>query len=167
MSLEQHLQAVRGPPRVVAERCDLPFESCAPKRRDNVYSSVTLLGAVRDVFAIRRPIRLPIVPRSLGDLYRIAAADLLHPDVEFSAPIGTIGEVTAVGRPSSTDLQAVVERDAGESALPRRLGNLAQLVKVEARSEQQSASPEENREAQSPRPLRRMFRHTVVRHLDL
>ena len=82
---------------VVAERRDLPFESCTPKRRDNVYSSVTLLGTIGNVFSIRRPIRLPILTRSLGDLYRIAAADLLHPDVELPAAVRAVGDVSAVG----------------------------------------------------------------------
>src|SRR5215471_17299028 len=100
ISLKQHLQAIRGPLRVVAERCDLPFESYTPKSRDNVDSTVPFLGTIRDVFAIRRPVRLPMVPRTLGDLYRIAAADLLHPDVELPAAVRTVRDVPPVGRPT-------------------------------------------------------------------
>src|SRR5262249_22672621 len=96
---------------------DLPFEPCAPEGRDNVYSAVPLFGAIDDVFAIRRPLRLPMPPRSLSDLDRIAATDLLHPDVELSPAIRTVGDITAVARPSRPVLQAFVESNACERAL--------------------------------------------------
>ena len=68
---------------------------------------------------VRRPVRLPVLTRPFGDLHRIATADLLHPDVEFAATIGTVGEETAVWRPSGPNLQSVVKSNAPERPLHR------------------------------------------------
>jgi hypothetical protein len=50
------------------------FESCTPESRDNIDPTVSFLGTICDISAIRRPIRLPMVTGALGDLYRISAA---------------------------------------------------------------------------------------------
>src|SRR5947208_2336041 len=53
---------------------------------------------------------------SFRDLDRVAAADLLHPDVEFSAAIGAVSNEAPIRRPRGSNLQAVVKRDASEFA---------------------------------------------------
>jgi len=63
------------------------FEYRTPESRDNIDPTVSFLGTICDISAIRRPIRLPMVTGALGDLYRISAAYLLHPNIEFSTPI--------------------------------------------------------------------------------
>jgi hypothetical protein len=37
------------------------FESCTPESRDNIDPTVSFLGTICDISAIRRPIRLPMV----------------------------------------------------------------------------------------------------------
>jgi hypothetical protein len=78
-------------------RRDHVVEPCTPESWDNIYSTGAFLRTIHDVFAVRRPIRLPMVPRSLGDLHRIAAADLLHPDIEFPTAVRAVGDVSPVG----------------------------------------------------------------------
>ena len=58
-----------------------------------------------------------MVTWTFRDLDRVAAADLLHPDVEFSATIGAVGDVAAIGRPGRSDLQAVVKGDSSQRTL--------------------------------------------------
>src|SRR5580765_1411378 len=113
---------------VVAERRDLPFESCTSESRDNVNPTLPILRTIRNVFAVRRPVRLPMVPRSLGDLDGIAATDLLHPDVELSAAIRTVSNVSTIGRPGRPVLQAFIKGNACERALGWCCGRLAALV---------------------------------------
>src|SRR6202034_1606144 len=59
----------------------------------------------------------------LGDLDWVATADLLNPDVVFSAAIGTVGNEAAVRRPGGPSLQAVIERDPSKGALDGRCRN--------------------------------------------
>src|SRR5215471_10496052 len=113
---------------VVAERRDLPFESRTPESRHNVYSTISFLGTIGNVFAVRRPFRLPMVPPSFGDLNRITTTDLLHPDVELPAAIRTVSDVSTIGRPGGFVLQAFVKSDASERALGWRSRSLAPRV---------------------------------------
>ena len=125
VSSKQDLRAVWRPLRIVAKRRDFALESRTPEGRDHVNSTVPFLRAVGDVFAVGRPVRLPVLARPFRDLNRIAAADLLDPDVELSAAVGTVGDVAAVGRPGCSGLQALVEGQPSEGALNGRRGEAA------------------------------------------
>ena len=60
---------------------------------------------------------IPVLTRTFGDLDRVTTADLLKPDIGLSAAIGTVGDGAAIGRPSGTNLEAVVKSQAGQRAL--------------------------------------------------
>jgi hypothetical protein len=62
---------------------------------------------------------LYVLARPFGDLDRVAAAELLDPDVELSAAVGTVGDEAAIGRPGGSDLQAFVEGEPAETPLDR------------------------------------------------
>src|SRR5690242_20554364 len=73
--LKQDLRAVRRPTRVIPIGCNLPLRSCSAQRRYDEQSTLTVLRSIRYIFAIRRPVRLPIMIWTLGYLNGIAAAD--------------------------------------------------------------------------------------------
>ena len=54
---------------------------------------------------------------SLRDLHGATTADWLNPDVEFAAPVGTVGNEASVGGPSGAELQPGVESQAGQGPL--------------------------------------------------
>src|SRR2546428_12369813 len=91
-----------------------------------------------------------MVTRSFRDLDRVAAADLLHPDVEFSAAIGAVSNEAPIRRPRGSDLQAVAKRDACQGSLPRRRGNTPSLVDKKSCTGQQRQCAEEKCRAQNP-----------------
>ena len=80
---------------------------------------------------------------SFRDLDGVAAADLLHPDVEFSAAIGAVSNEAPIRRPRGSDLQAVVKRDARQSSLPRRRGRMPSLVDKKSCTGQQRQCAEQ------------------------
>ena len=60
-------------------------------------------------FAVRRPVRLPVVRGVPGDLAGIAAADLLDPDIEVVSSTRGVGDELAIGRQRRVGLQARIE----------------------------------------------------------
>src|SRR5258708_9242456 len=91
-----------------------------------------------------------MVTWSFRDLDRVAAADLLHPDVEFPTAIGAVSNEAPIRRPRRSDLQAVAKRDACQSSLPRRRGSMAFLVDKKSYTGQQRQGAEQKCSAQNP-----------------
>src|SRR5450755_2260876 len=87
MSLKQHLRAVWRPEGIVAEGRDLALLTQASQGPRDIDSAITFLRTIGNVSAVRRPVRLPVLTRTFGDLDWVATADLLKPDVVLSASI--------------------------------------------------------------------------------
>src|SRR5262245_24016863 len=102
---KQNPGVVRRPARIIAERNHFAFDSS--EGGDEKQAAAVALGAENNTLSIRRPIRLPIVLWRFCHLNRIAAAHLLHPDVEIAVPIGAIGDRAPIGRPGRLTLQPV------------------------------------------------------------
>src|SRR6266700_758859 len=74
----------------------LPSGCHAAERRYDKQATVAVFGTIRNELAIRRPVRLPVMTWSFGDLHRIAATNLLHPNVELAPTVGTVGDEASV-----------------------------------------------------------------------
>src|ERR1700755_77934 len=98
--------------RIIAGRSNLTLQSGSAKRGRDVYSAFAFFGTIGDVLAVGRPVRLPVLARTFCDLDRIAAADLLNPDIVLSAPVRAVGDEASVRRPGGSRLQALVKREA-------------------------------------------------------
>src|SRR4051812_20005286 len=102
-----------------------------------------------------------MVAGAFGDLYRIPAADLLHPDVEFPAPIRSVGDIPAIGGPRRIHLQALVKGQPSESALKvRGLASGPPLPHGEPRegSEENARATQRQNHEPSPGVRRGLFR---------
>jgi hypothetical protein len=121
--MKENPRTVWRPMRIVAEGYNFALQSCPAQSGRNVYSALAFFGAIGDVLAIGGPVRHPVLAGTLGDLDWVATADLLNPDVVFSAAIGTVGNEAAVRRPGGPSLQAVIERDPSKGALDGRCRN--------------------------------------------
>lgn len=141
--LEQYLRAVGRPSWMVPERCNLPFHTQAAKRRQDKQTSLFSFGTISNIFAVGRPIRLPVLAWLMSDTQGIPTADLLHPDVELSTTIGTVGDEAAVRGPSGTDLQSIIKGEACQEMLRYRGRNAMPVVDEHTRSYDQDecASP--------------------------
>src|SRR5215472_13453846 len=92
---KQNVRSIRRPSRVVAEGCDLSFEPFTAEGRNHAQAT-TALGAICDVLAVGRPVRLPIAPGPFCHLNGIAAGNLLHPNVELPAAVRTVSDIPAI-----------------------------------------------------------------------
>src|SRR5664279_403763 len=120
MSLKQYRRAIWRPNGKVAKGRDLALLTCASQRPRDIDPAITFLGTICNVPSVRRPVRLPVLTRTFGDLDRVASADLLKPDVGLSTTIGRVSNVAAIGRPRRPSLKALVESQPGKGALDRQ-----------------------------------------------
>src|ERR1700730_16601293 len=90
--LEQDPRAIRRPTRIKPGGHNLSRQSRSTQRRYDEQAPLAILRSIRNIFPIGRPVWLPIVTWTLGYLHGIAAADLLHPNVEFAPAVRAVSD---------------------------------------------------------------------------
>ena len=79
---------------------NMPFSLTCACRTTSPLGSAISFGAKHKATPIRRPVRLPVMRRRVGHSDSVAFADRLHPYVEITAPVRTVGDQVSIRRPA-------------------------------------------------------------------